>query len=60
MKDNPVKSDIKLNQDTATVNRRLEADLDAMKRLHNLSTLFIHKGNWKQVLNEIVDTPCYF
>jgi PAS domain S-box-containing protein len=55
MKDNPVKSDINLNQDTAAI-KGLKADLDAMNRLHNLSTLFIHKGNWKQVLNEIVDT----
>jgi hypothetical protein len=56
MKNNPVKSDIDLNQNTETINRQLEADLDAMKRLHNLSTLFIHKGNWNQVLMEIVET----
>jgi len=56
MKDNPVKSDIDLNQDTSAINRGLKADLNAMKRLHDLSTLFIHKGNWNQVLNEIVDT----
>ena len=56
MKDNLVNSDINPNQDTTTINKRLEADLYAMKRLHNLSTLFIHKGNWNQVLMEIVDT----
>lgn len=56
MKDNLVNSDINPNQDTTTINKRLEADLHAMKRLHNLSTLFIHKGNWNQVLMEIVDT----
>ncbi|HVO45274.1 MAG TPA: PAS domain S-box protein, partial [Steroidobacteraceae bacterium] len=35
--------------------RRLAADLDAMTRLHQLGTLFLHEGNLEPVLAEIVD-----
>src|SRR5664280_362769 len=52
MNSKKVKSDININQDSTTLSRQL----DAMNRLHDISTLFIHKGNWNQVLLKIVET----
>ena len=34
---------------------RLHAELDAMKRLHEISSLFVHEGNTEKVLGEIVE-----
>jgi PAS domain S-box-containing protein len=52
MSSKQVKSDIVSNQDVIT----LSSQLDAMNRLYDISTLFIHKDNWSQVLTKIVET----
>lgn len=52
MSSKQVKSNINSNQDVKTLNK----ELDAMNRLHDISTLFIHKDNWNQVLTKIVET----
>jgi PAS domain S-box-containing protein len=50
MKNSPIRSD--LNQDSETLSKQL----DAMNRLYEISTLFIQKDNWSQVLTKIVET----
>lgn len=52
MSSKQVKSNIVSNQDITT----LSSQLDAMNRLHDISTLFIKKDNWSQVLTKIVET----
>ena len=51
MSSKKVKSVIDINQDSTTLSRQL----DAMNRLHDISTLFIHKGNWNNILLKIVE-----
>ena len=52
MSSKQVKSDIVSNLDITT----LSSQLDAMNRLHDISTLFIQKDNWIEVLTKIVET----